>query len=956
MTFHPSAPRFLDGGGVMGAAMRAHDWSRAAIGHPGHWPPALASMVGMILSSKFPMFVLWGADRVLLYNDSYIPMLGERHGHALGRPIGAVWPEVWPDIAPIVARSYAGEASFFENLPVTLERNGFPEQAWFMFSYSPLRDENGEVGGALCVCAETTEQVIEKASLHRSEARWRALFENMQEAFFVGQAVRDAAGKMIDFRFLECNPAFGRQTGLDPATTIGRTAREAIPGLQQSLIDTYGQVLETGEPNDFEVDIPALGRCYEARARRQSAQLFSVLFLEITARVAADKALRASEQRFRTLAQAMPDQMWTATADGKLNWFNDRVFEYSGHGFDSLVGDGWGSIVHPDDLSAALLDWSAALASGDPYESNFRLRRADGAYRWFRARGLPVPDDSGDANGNLWVGINTDVQDQYDANEALQRMNDTLELRVAARGAELETAHSALRQSQKLEAVGKLTGGVAHDFNNVLQVIGGNLQLLQGLVGADPAARARLSGAMAGVERGAKLSSQLLAFARKQPLEPVVINPGALIRELDDMLLRSTGEQVELATVIAADLWNTLIDPHQLENSLLNLVINGRDAMDGAGRLTIEASNTVLGEHDARRQPDATPGQYVMLAVTDSGGGMSDEVLQNAVEPFFTTKPEGHGTGLGLSMVYGFVTQSGGHLQIDSAVGAGTTVRIYLPRSLAAADVEAVPAPRDAVGGNETILVVEDDAQVRAIVVALLADLGYRVLAAPDAQAALAIIDSGVPVDLLFTDVVMPGPLRSHELARRAKSAQPALEVLFTSGYTEDGIVRGGRLERGVALLSKPYSREDLARKIRHLFANRDHLLALRAAPAVTAAPAALSILLVEDNADMRDMTTEVLRALGHAVAAAGSGEEALALLQQASFGVLITDIGLPGMSGYQLAERARAAGIGAVLFASGYGASSDLPPGSFWLQKPFSLDNIEQALARIAAWSRQKD
>jgi PAS domain S-box-containing protein len=953
MTLNASAPGFLAGGGEMGAAMRGHDWSRSSIGNPGHWPAPLASMVSMILSTKFPMFVLWGADFAMLYNDSYIPVLGDRHGVALGRSMGAVWPEVWPEIFPIVRRAYDGEASFFENLPVTLERNGFPEQAWFMFSYSPLRDETGAVAGAICVCSETTQQVMEKTSLHRSEARWRALFENMQEGFFVGEAMRDEAGKMVDFRFIEANPAFGAQTGLDPSETIGRRARAVIPGLQQSLVDTYAHVVDTGAPNDFEVNVPALGRWFEARARRLSPQRFSVLFLEVTARVAADTALRASEQRFRTLAQAMPDQMWTAIADGKLNWFNDRVFVYSGDGFEQLAGDGWGSMVHPDDLAASYQDWQAALASGKPYESHFRLRRADGAYRWFRARGLPVPNDSG--TGNIWVGINTDIQDQYDANEALQRMNDTLELRVAERSAELEAAHSALRQSQKLEAVGKLTGGVAHDFNNVLQVIGGNLQLLRPFVGADPTGRARLAGAIGGVQRGAKLSSQLLAFARKQPLEPVVIDPGSLIRELGDMLRRTTGERIELETVIAAGLWTTLVDPHQLENSLLNLVLNARDAMDGAGKLSIVASNASLDEHDARRLPGASPGEYVMLAVSDSGSGMSEEVMQHALEPFFTTKPEGHGTGLGLSMVYGFVTQSGGHLKIDSASGAGTTVRIYLPRSFAEAEAPAVPAPRDAVGGSETILVVEDDPQVRAIVVALLADLGYHVLQASDPRGALAIIDGGVPVDLLFTDVVMPGELRSPELARRAKLAQPALEVLYTSGYAEDGIVHGGRLERGVALLSKPYSREDLARKIRHLFANRDHLQALGAAPrieAAAAAPPPLSLLLVEDNADMREMTTEVLRALGYPVEAARSGEEALAMLEQSVCQVLITDIGLPGMSGYQLAERARALGVRAVLYASGYGANGDLPPGSFWLQKPFSLDSIQSALTRIADWS----
>jgi PAS domain S-box-containing protein len=956
MTFTASVPSFLDGGGEMGAAMRAHDWSRSAIGHPDTWPASLACMVSMILGSKFPTFIVWGPEMEMLYNDSYIAVLGQRHGRALGCPMGAVWPELWPEFYPIVRRARDGEATFFDNMPVTLERNGFPEQAWFMFSFSPLRGLSGDVGGAICVLAETTRQVMEKTSLHRSEARWRELFENMQEGFFVGEAVRDESGGMVDFRFIEVNPAFGGQTGLDPVTSIGRRAHDIIPGMPQSLVDTYAEVLATGVATHFEVHVPAIGRVFDAHARRLSGERFSVLFLEVSARVAADKALRASEQRFRTLAQAMPDQMWTATADGKINWFNDRVFDYSGDMFEQLAGDGWGRLVHPDDFPASYRDWQHALAVGQAYQSHVRLRRADGSYRWFRVRGLPVPNDSG--TGNIWVGINTDVQDQYDANEALQRMNDTLELRVAERSAELEAVHSALRQSQKLEAVGKLTGGVAHDFNNVLQVIGGNLQLLRPLVGADQIGRARLNGAIAGVERGAKLSSQLLAFARKQPLEPAVIDPGSLVRELGDMLRRTTGEQIELEIRIAPKLWNTLVDPHQLENSLLNLVINARDAMAGAGRLTIEAANASLDEAAARRL-GAAPGDYVMLAVSDCGSGMSEEVMLHALEPFFTTKPEGHGTGLGLSMVYGFVTQSGGHLTIDSAVGAGTTISVYLPRSLAAPDAAALPAPRDVVGGIETILVVEDDPQVRAVVVALLGDLGYHVLQAAEPLAALGIIDSGVPIDLLFTDVVMPGPLRSPELARRAKLAQPALEVLFTSGYTENGIVHDGRLERGVALLSKPYSREALARKLRHLFANRSHLQALerettaaKSAAEAAAPPPSLSILLVEDNADMREMTVEVLAALGYQVTAAGSGEEALALLAGTRFGVLITDVGLPGMSGYQLAEQARAMGVGAVLFASGYGASGELPAGSFWLQKPFSLDSMEAALKRLVAWN----
>jgi CheY-like chemotaxis protein len=367
-----------------------------------------------------------------------------------------------------------------------------------------------------------------------------------------------------------------------------------------------------------------------------------------------------------------------------------------------------------------------------------------------------------------------------------------------------------------MEAVGILTGGVAHDFNNVLQIIGGNLQLMmRDLSGSSPRAEQRLQTALAGVTRGSKLASQLLAFSRLQPLAPKVVNLGRLVRDVDDMLRRALGEGIDIETIIAGGLWNAFVDTAQVENALLNLAINARDAMGGHGKLTIEVGNTSLDDAYAVRHGDVTPGQYVMLAVTDNGCGMTQDVIEQVFEPFFTTKPEGQGTGLGLSMVYGFVKQSGGHIKIYSEPGEGTTVRIYLPRSRAQESVEPVTETTTAMGGAETILVVEDDADVRGTVVELISDLGYRVLKARDARSALAIVESGAKIDLLFTDVVMPGEMRSPELARRARERLRNLAVIYTSGYTENAIVHDGRLDEGVDLLSKPYTREALARKLR---------------------------------------------------------------------------------------------------------------------------------------------
>jgi signal transduction histidine kinase/response regulator RpfG family c-di-GMP phosphodiesterase len=561
------------------------------------------------------------------------------------------------------------------------------------------------------------------------------------------------------------------------------------------------------------------------------------------------------------------------------------------------------------------------------------------------------------------------LQEQKRLSEALETHRETLEERIeeasrALRAIEAEQRETAaaLAQSQKMEAVGKLTGGVAHDFNNVLQVIGGNLQLAVQESNGNEALTRRLTCAHEAVERGAKLASQLLAVARRQPLEPVALDISRLLRSSDDMLRRALGETIELETVVSGGLWNTLADPNHLQNVIVNLAINARDAMDGSGRLTIEAGNAMLDDEYTRHHDDLASGQYVMVAVSDTGCGMTPETLARAFEPFYTTKPEGRGTGLGLSMAYGFMKQTGGHIKLYSEPGHGTTVKLYLPRSMEDEAVRVEAANDPVTGGTETILVVEDDANVRATAVDMLTQLGYQVLKAVDAQSALSVLESGVHVDLLFSDVVMPGPMRSVELARRAKDMLPALEVLFTSGYTENAIVHGGRLDPGVALISKPYRRDALARKVRWMFRTRVYEApdmpdapdpALQPQPQSQPQPQPLRVLIVEDDANTREATRELLELLDAKVLAVDSAQAALDVIAQQLFDVLLTDVRMPGMSGLDLARAMkRVQPRVRVVLASGYGTSllaelGDELSGATLLPKPFNFDELEQAVFR---------
>ncbi|AQH04616.1 two-component system sensor histidine kinase/response regulator (plasmid) [Burkholderia sp. KK1] len=673
------------------------------------------------------------------------------------------------------------------------------------------------------------------------------------------------------------------------------------------------------------------GIASQAAIAIDNARLFQAAQSEIAERTKAQDALRdLNETLERRVADAVADRdrLWelsedlfyVASFEGALLRVSPSWTNLLGLDFQRLHSHTVMDLVHPDDARAAAAALDRLRVSGLPVRYECRLSRAAGGWRWI------AWTVSLDPRTRRIHGVGRDVTADHETADALHH------------------AEEALRMAQKMEAIGKLTGGVAHDFNNLLQVIGGNLQLLAKDVAGQDKPEQRVKSALAGVARGANLASQLLAFGRRQPLAPKVVNLGRFVRGLDDMFRRALGDGIEIETVVSGGLWNTLVDPFQVENALLNLAINARDAMTGHGKLTIEAGNASLDETYAMRNADVSPGQYVMVAVTDTGSGMSPEVQERAFEPFFTTKREGQGTGLGLSMVYGFVKQSGGHVKVYSEQGHGTTVRVYLPRARAEEDLETNIDAGPAKGGSETILVVEDDEEVRATVVELLADLGYRVLRAKDAQSALAIVESGVPVDLLFTDVVMPGPLRSTELARKARERVPGIAVLFTSGYTDNAIVHAGRLDEGIDLLSKPYTHEALARKVRLVLGQRVPVAVDASVPGVAQddALSRMRVLFVEDDELVRASTAELLRTFGLDLVDAGGFDEAIGLLREQRYDLLLTDVDLAGQSGVELAIAAcrETPGLG-VVFVTGYelALSEDQRralPKAVQLRKPF--------------------
>jgi PAS domain S-box-containing protein len=770
------------------------------------------------------MALLRGSDhRFELVNPSYSRLIGGRE--VVGSTVAEALPEAaaqgFVDILDMVYRSGKPYTAVGARFLVEAQPGAAPDERYLDFVYQPLRGPDGEVTGIFVEGADVTERTLAERSKQESEALYKGLFDAIDEGFCIIEFFDGPHGPDSDYIHIKANAAYARHAGIP--NVVGQKLREMVPDEADRWVARYGNVLKTGKPIRFQQELVATGRYLELAAVRiepPSRRQVAVMFQDITDRRRAELGLRQSEEQFRVLAQAVPHHVWTADHQGNLNWFNERVYVYSGRAPGSLDGEQWAQIVHPDDLPAVAETWAHAVSTGEIYETQFRIRAADGDYRWFLVRAVPVRGVDGTVLN--WIGSNTDIEENRRQAQTLADMNATLEHQVQMRTGELMAAEEALRQAQKMEAVGQLTGGLAHDFNNILAGISGSLEMISTRItqGRTGEIDRYVNAAIGATRRAASLTQRLLAFSRRQTLDPKPLNVNGLVNGMLDLIVRSVGPAIKVEMAGAAGLWTTYVDASQLESALLNLCINARDAMPDGGQLTIETCNRWMDDHAARMR-GLEPGQYVSLCVSDTGTGMAPEVIARAFDPFFTTKPIGQGTGLGLSMVYGFAGQSGGAARIYSELGKGTMICIYLPRYHGdVVEDETLPglaaeAPRAQDG--ETIVVVDDEPLVRMLAVEELEELGYTVMEAGDGPSALKILNSNRPISLLITDVGLPGGMNGRQLADAARVSRPDLEVLFITGYAENAVLNHGHLDQGMHVLTKPFQLDTFARRVKEL-------------------------------------------------------------------------------------------------------------------------------------------
>ncbi|SDX22333.1 PAS/PAC sensor hybrid histidine kinase [Pseudomonas syringae] len=701
-----------------------------------------------------------------------------------------------------------------------------------------IRDDEGKAVRMIGAMLDMSQMRKAETALRRSEERSRAMLETIEAAFAIIEVKFNADDSPVDYRFIEANPAFERQAGVD---LRGKWVTEFAPDLERFWFEAYGHVAKTGEPASFENYAKAFERWFEVKAVRvgdPAERQIAVIFSDVTARRDAEERLRTSE----ALARENVDRVQLALAAGAIigtwHWdlptdrFTvDEAFARA-FGLDPRLGREGLSLeqviatVHPEDRPGLINAINAVIRNGRVYAHQYRVRRADGHYYWIEANGRV--DRAADGTPLSFPGVLINVDERRTiaaerdrATAALRSLNDTLEQRVAARTAELMQAEEKLRQSQKMEAVGQLTGGLAHDFNNLLAGISGALELMGTRIeqGRWSEVDKYIVTAQGAAKRAAALTHRLLAFSRRQTLDPQPTDVNRLMSGMTDLIQRTVGPSILVETVGTLGLWPTLVDASQLENALLNLCINARDAMPDGGRITIEAGNRVI-ESGTAQVHDMPAGQYLSLCVTDTGTGMPPEVIAKAFDPFFTTKPIGQGTGLGLSMIYGFANQSGGQVRIQSEVGKGTAITIYLPRYNGAAvkDESAVDkTPVEFTRSGETILIVDDEPTVRMLLTDALGDLGYTLIEAADSLAGLKLLRSDVHIDLLITDVGLPGGMNGRQMADAGREVRPHLKTLFITGYAENAAIGDEQLGPGMRVLTKPFAIDALASRVQEL-------------------------------------------------------------------------------------------------------------------------------------------
>jgi PAS domain S-box-containing protein len=813
----PAVSRFLDSPGDTASLIRAFDWSQTPLGPIEHWPQSLKTIASFLVRSPVPIVLLWGPDGVMIYNDAYSVFAGGRHPRLLGSKVREGWPEVADFNDNVMKVGLAGETLAYKDQELTLYRSGRPEQVWMNLDYSPVIDESGRPGGVIAIVVETTERVLAERRQADATQRQRRQFE--QAPGFI--IVVNGPEHVVEFVNNTHRRVFGSEDW------VGKPIRDAFPSLAgQGFFERLDEVYATGEP--FEAENA------EARFRRSADSPEEIRYLsfiyapvsdetgavigvfcdgfDVTEAHHAQAALRESEGRLRQLNadlerkviertqargrtwQVSPDLMGALNAKGYFETSNPAWKTVLGWSEDEVAGMSIFELLHPDDVERTRAGFELTQQGQPAIRFPNRYRCKDGGYRWIS-----------------WVGVPEEGMVYCSGRDITEEK---------AAEAELEKAQDALRQSQKMEAIGQLTGGLAHDFNNLLAGISGSLELLEARL-----SQGRLGGleryiaaAQGAARRAAALTQRLLAFSRRQTLDPKSTDVNRLIAGMEELIRRSVGPGVKLEVVGAGGLWPTKIDPSQLENALLNLCINARDAMPDGGRVTIETANKWLDDRAAKER-ELAPGQYISICVTDTGVGMTPDVIAHAFDPFFTTKPLGRGTGLGLSMIHGFVRQSGGQVRIYSEVGSGTTMCLYLPRIAGNPDdVGATEALQVAdAGEGETVLVIDDEPTIRMLMIEVLEETGYVAVEASDGPSGLKILQSDARIDLLITDVGLPGGMNGRQVADAARATRADLKVLFVTGFAENAVIGNGHLEAGMQVIAKPFTMAALASKVRQM-------------------------------------------------------------------------------------------------------------------------------------------
>ena len=926
---------FLPDGGKLGALIRAFDWSSTPLGPLGSWPQSLRTAVGLMLQLRQPAYIAWGPEQISLYNDGYIPICGAKHPQGLGLPARDLWAEIWGQLGPINDAVMRGEAQWFEDMPFALAGRGGDEPSYFSFSYTPLRDERGEVAGIFCAAMETTDKVLTRRALDQVAQRWRRIFEQAPSFICI------LRGPDHIFEFV--NSAHRRLFGSE--AWVGRPIRDAFPDLEgQGFYEQLDRVYGLGErvvfvdqpvrfrsPSDGRDEVRYLDFIY-APLLDEDGSVGGVFCegFDVSERRDAQAALRRSEEQLRLATDAAEIGLWDVDVVTDTLYWPPRVKAMFGVSPDRPVSmTDFYEGLHPDERAEVVAAFAAACdpARRTLYDVEYRtVGKEDGAIRWVAAKGRAVFDEQ-DRCVRV-IGTAIDITGRKAAESRLRELNETLERRISEAVAErklladmvdgadvfvqvadpefrflainrasadeferifgvrpkvgdsmlelladqpesqaavrrvwaralageafteigefgdaardrrhyemkfdvlrdsagervgayqfvyditerlrdqqrLAVTEEALRQSQKLDAMGQLTGGVAHDFNNLLTPIIGGLDMLQrGGVGGAREQR-MITAALQSAERAKTLVQRLLAFARRQPLQPTAVDVGRLVAGMADLVASTSGPQIRVVVEAPPGLPPALADANQLEMAILNLSVNARDAMEHGGVLRITASaETVDAEHPAKLRP----GAYVRISIADTGEGMEEAVLARAIEPFFSTKGVGKGTGLGLSMVHGLASQLGGGLTLASTPGVGTNVELWLPESVAAPRPE-VQGDGPVAGGPMlgTALVVDDEDLVRLSTADMLADMGFVVVEARSAEDALRQLEAGLQINLLVTDHLMPG-MTGVELAYAVRERRPEVRTLIVSGFAE-----AAGLAPDLNRLTKPFRQADLA-------------------------------------------------------------------------------------------------------------------------------------------------